>query len=186
MNRNCLRNIVACVLFATCGLFSDIALADMVFIANLDGAQANGGMGTGSSATGLATLMLNNTMDELSMEISFEGLITDDITAFHIHVGEAGVNGPVAFGLVAPNHDADGDFMDLGTGFVSQWDANDTGLTLGSQLDNLLNAGLYFNAHTSAFPGGEIRGQIRQIPEPSLVGLVGAAVTALFARRRQR
>lgn len=72
----------------------------------------------------------------------------------------AAVNGPVVFGLKGPNHDLDGDFMDLGTGFISAWDGKEGAATLASQLTDLFNEGLYFNAHTEAFPGGEIRGQI--------------------------
>lgn len=130
--------------------------AQTAFKANLDGDQA----GTNSTATGSAVLFLNAATDALSMEIVFDGLTTAQISAFHIHMGMAGQNGSVVFGLVAPNHDTDGDFMDLGNGYVSEWDAGDNGSTLASQLMNLMNSGLYFNAHTPAFPGGEIRGQI--------------------------
>ena len=52
-----------------------------------------------------------------------------------------------------------------------------------------LNAGqAYFNIHTNAFPGGEIRGQLSLVPEPATwammiagFGIVGAAL-----RRRRR
>jgi hypothetical protein len=43
------------------------------------------------------------------------------------------------------------------------------------------------NVHTSVFPGGEIRGQLLLIPEPSTAALLGlgAGATALALRRRK-
>lgn len=41
-------------------------------------------------------------------------------------------------------------------------------------LINGFNAGTaYFNIHTSAFPGGEIRGFLQQVPEPGTLALLG-------------
>lgn len=133
------------------------------FRANLNEAQSGG---TGSMATGDAFLILNADSTELSMTINFDGISTASITAFHIHDAPAGQNGGVVFGLISPNHDNDGDFMDSGNTVVSEWDGNDGGSSLASQLTDLMNSGLYFNVHTSAFPGGEIRGQI----EPAVSG----------------
>lgn len=165
-----------------------ITNGDTVFTATLNGAQANAGAGTGSSATGLATLLLNDAMTELTMSIEFDGITTADITSFHIHIAPAGANGGVAFGLVSPNSDTNGDFMDLGNGFFSVWDgAEGQGTTLADQLDNLFNEGLYFNAHTAAFPGGEIRGQILRgaVPEPSSAFILGMGFIGLFSRRKK-
>ncbi len=164
---------------------ASVANADFFFRAMIDKAQANQGNGTGSLATGVATLVLNDAMTELSMNIQFDGITTDDMTGFHIHAAPAGANGPVVFGLKSPNSDVDGDFMDFGTGFSSVWDGQEgNGTTLAAQLDNLFNEGLYFNAHTAAFPGGEIRGQILQIPEPASAGLLVLCIGALTRRRR--
>ncbi len=152
--------ILAVIAMTLAVAFSSFANAQSFFKANINGAQANQGNGTGSAATGNAVLILNDAMDELTMTISFTGITTANLTAFHIHNGDAGVNGPVIFGLLSPNHDQDGDFMDLGDGFISGWDGTEGAQTLSSQLTDLQNEGLYFNAHTPAFPGGEIRGQI--------------------------
>ena len=54
-----------------------------------------------------------------------------------------------------------------------------------------LEAGLladhaYFNVHTSVNPGGEIRGDIAPVPEPSTLALVGLGAAALLVLVRRR
>ncbi|HYG21412.1 MAG TPA: CHRD domain-containing protein [Verrucomicrobiae bacterium] len=46
----------------------------------------------------------------------------------------------------------------------------------------------YFNVHTTAYPGGEIRGFFTLVPEPSSFALIatGAAAVAYKVRRKQR
>jgi len=67
-------------------------------------------------------------------------------TAAHIHEGRQGANGPVIVPLVRT-----GD---------NQWSvAPGTRLTEG-QLKTYREGGLYVNVHSSAYPGGEIRGQL--------------------------
>ena len=131
--------------------------AQSAFKSNLDEAQAGG---TGSLASGTSILILNSSMTELDMTLDFDGLVTTLVTACHIHEAPVGQNGPVVFGLVAPNHDNDGDFEGVVTGYISEWDVNDGGSLLADKLPQLMNAELYFNVHTAMFPGGEIRGQI--------------------------
>ncbi|MFU8828724.1 MAG: CHRD domain-containing protein, partial [Phycisphaerales bacterium] len=49
-------------------------------------------------------------------------------------------------------------------------------------VDELFAGNLYLNFHTTAFPGGEIRGQI--VPTPGAAGvLAGAALMGLRRRR---
>ena len=124
--------------------------------ANLNGIQA------GSSSTATATAVLCLSGSELIMQIEFDGLTTDQITGFHIRIGEPGVNGPRVFGLVNPQDDLD-DFVDLGTGFESIWDDGDNGAPLATQIPALQNGVLHFLAFTEAYPNGEIRGQINPV-----------------------
>jgi hypothetical protein len=156
-----------------------------------------------SSAFGSAELMLNDDMDALSYDLTISGLdfggfftpdTDDNITGVHIHNGDVGTNGPVVFGMFNPTHD----FDDLMVSFPSPgvvkmtgtWDAADTvggADPLNTQLNDLLDGGLYFNVHTVGNPSGEIRGQITAIPEPSSFAFMLASVSgvALCYRRRR-
>jgi hypothetical protein len=51
----------------------------------------------------------------------------------------------------------------------------------------LFSGYLYMNVHDSTFPGGEIRGQLLLVPEPSTVALLALGVggIALQAHRRR-
>ena len=114
-----------------------------VFAAQLSSAQevpANA-----SSATGTGALSLDPASKKFSARITVTGIAA---TAAHIHAGTPGISGPILFPLTetAP-----------GSGiWVSAADA-----TLSdAQLALLRSGGLYFNAHSAALSGGEIRGQI--------------------------
>jgi hypothetical protein len=116
----------------------------------------------------------------------------DDITGMHIHNGPAGATGPVVFGMFRPKHDVDNRIITIngGTGFIrfeGAWDDADVATgsqSLASQLDSLMNGGLYLNVHTPVNPGGEIRGQI--VPEPSSMVLAAAALALLVLAVRRR
>ena len=96
-----------------------------------------------STATGIGTLALDLPSRTIRGNIVIAGMTA---TAAHIHVAEAGVNGPVIVDLIQTSP---------GTWSVP------LGATLTEAQAAALSAGgLYFNAHSVAFPGGEIRGQI--------------------------
>jgi hypothetical protein len=85
----------------------------------------------------------------------------------HIHIGAAGVNGPVAIWLYPPAPPAR---LIAGAvaGFIGEGTittANFAGPLAGQPFSALLTAmntgQAYVNVHTNQFPGGEIRGQIR-------------------------
>lgn len=109
-------------------------------------------------ASGSASL----TVDETGLASGTLTLTGLTATAAHIHEGAAGMNGDVIVTLEAG--------ADANTFTVPV----DTMLTAAQQA-SLASGGLYFNAHTAANPGGEVRGQI--VPDDasfSLVELSGA------------
>ena len=81
-------------------------------------------------------------------------IVTADITGTqaHIHLGASGIVGPVVFPMTE---------SEAGSGVWT------TTVTLTSdQLNQLKTGNYYFNVHTTAFPEGEIRGQIlAQLPQ---------------------
>ncbi|MDJ0659755.1 MAG: CHRD domain-containing protein [Crocosphaera sp.] len=122
-------------------------------------------------------------------EIDYAGLSSPiapiGVTGGHIHNAPAGVNGSVV-------HFLDTDFFDYtgttaGT-IMGDWRFDDATNPLTDLLvDELKSGNLYFNLHTENFNGGEIRGQINSVPEPSMVlGLGFLAATAFGLGQKQR
>lgn len=68
--------------------------------------------------------------------------------AAHIHEGVAGVNGPVIVTLVQDPANA------------NVWNVPANATLSASQFEAFKAGGLYYNAHSVKFPGGEVRGQI--------------------------
>lgn len=96
----------------------------------------------GTTGSGLAVIELVG--DDLHYSVSFSGL-SAAVTAGHFHMANIGQNGGVVHGLQNLS----------GTGAFGVW----SDLT-PAQLATLQAHGFYINIHTSAIPGGEIRGQV--------------------------
>ncbi len=97
-----------------------------------------------STATGTGTLVVDPATRAASGSITLTGMTA---TAAHIHLGATGVNG----GVIVPLTDAGG----------GVWNVPASAVFTAEQLKSYKEGNLYFNAHSAAFPGGEIRGQIR-------------------------
>lgn len=124
-------------------LVSASADAGTLFLANLSG--ANEIPANASTASGVGVLILNDARTSATVGGTHNLLATGaNVTAGHIHRAPATANGPVVFPFTSP--------------------ASPIGpLTWAipaAEVTNLENAGLYFNVHTTARPGGEIRGQL--------------------------
>ena len=104
-----------------------------------------------STAIGRAVVQYDTSTKAYSATITVSGLLSA-LTGSHIHVGNAGGNGPVVtdFGAAAAYA------VTAAGGFYA---GTFTG-TFGGDVGALLAAGTYVNVHSTRFPGGEIRGQL--------------------------
>jgi hypothetical protein len=114
------------------------------FNAHLDGAQA----GTPSMATGEGYFWLSHARDRLVTAIATTSVVNE--TASHIHNDDEGG------AIVRP--------LAVGQAKTDEWDSDDVPAMTQARVLSLLNNRLYVNVHTTAFPGGEIRGQLLNTP----------------------
>lgn len=171
---------------------------EIVYLTSLSGpaeVQPNNSPGTGS---GRVTL----DFDTLSMrvEATFSGLL-GTTTASHIHccttqplTGPAGVATQVPsfsgfpLGVTAGSYDHTFDMFDVASYNPAFVTAN--GGTLAGAFAALaggLDGGrAYLNIHSSSFPGGEIRGFLQPVPEPSTWALLIAGLGAVVWVGRRR
>jgi hypothetical protein len=116
-----------------------------IFEASLSGSQevpANS-----STATGAAEVQVNQNTGRITWKVTYNG-ISSGATAGHIH-------GPAAVGQNA------GVVIPFGNNVTAQPIAGEAAVTAAQYAD--LAAGLYYvNIHSTQFPGGEIRGQLRR------------------------
>jgi len=126
-----------------------------------------------SNARGNATFELSD--DGLTLSFKLIVANIDNVVAAHIHIGPAGVNGPVVLFLYG-NAPAGGGTVN---GVISDGTATAANLVgplagqpLSALIDAMIAGNAYVNVHTNDgvappntgpgdFPGGEIRGQIR-------------------------
>lgn len=98
-----------------------------------------------TTGSGMGSLTLNSNASLATVIVSTTNV--DDATKAHVHTGMAGANGGSIFGLTQ-------DATDLGL-----WVARD--VSVDAAIISSITAGnTYFNVHTPANTGGEIRGQI--------------------------
>jgi hypothetical protein len=103
---------------------------------------------TTSKTLGAAAIKINGTT--LSFVVTIANPLREPFFAGHIHVGDAGVNGPVRVTLFSGSNDRKLIFQTA----QIQISAENAALICG----NL--AGHYVNYHTTQFPGGALRGQL--------------------------
>ena len=119
----------------------------VMFTAKLDGSQEIPAVTTTASGTG--TFVLSASGTQLTYNVTVNGL-SGPITGSHFHNGAAGTSAGVVKTVSFTGNTVSG-----------VWSAADASQPLTDLLlSELLRGRLYFNVHTSANPGGEIRGQV--------------------------
>ena len=129
-----------------------------------------------NSSPGTGTILgtFDDATNSLTWNISFSDL-TAPVTVMHFH------------GSAAPGTNAG---VQVNIGSISGLSSPSAGSTTitPTQAAGLLNDLWYVNIYTSAFTGGEIRGQVQTalIPEPTSVALLGMAALGFMRRRRRK
>jgi hypothetical protein len=176
----------------------------LTYTTSLSGANEN--PANGSPGTGSAIVDYDNVAHTLRIQGMFSGL-TSNTTLAHIHAPNAsqlpsgdppnptfGVATPqpafpgFPLGVTAGSHDT---LLDLtqAASWNGSYITNNGGTTAGAEaaLATALTQGrAYYNVHTSQFGGGEIRGFLTLVPEPSAFALAGVGVFGAIAAGRRR
>jgi hypothetical protein len=137
-----------------------------------------------SPAAGSFQLTVDDVANTISYGMAgfnFQGAVN----AAHIHKAMMGVNGPVQYDLLS-NVDASGLVFAIPNSFGFSSGAKSVGLMLAGDI-NATPWNYYVNVHTTAFGGGEIRGQLAPVPEPASYALmaIGLGLMGVVARRRR-
>ena len=155
----------------------------------------------GSPGTGAGTVSFDTVAHTMAIALAGFGGLLGTTTAAHIHAatavpftGTAGVATTTPsfagfpLGVTAGSFSSTLD-MTLASSYNPSYITANGG-TPASAETALLTASLageaYFNIHTSAFPGGEIRGFLTPTPEPGSVTLIGLGCAWMLAQRRRQ
>lgn len=169
-------------LATTLGAIAPVSQAQagtLTFSANLTG--PNEAPPNASPGTGAALVIYDDIAHTMHLQVSFSGLL-GNTTVAHIHsattlpgVGTAGVATTTPTFPGFPSGVTSGSYnqlfdMTLASSYRAGFITANGGSPATAEialLDGIKSGKAYLNIHTSAFPGGEIRGFLVSVPEPS-------------------
>jgi hypothetical protein len=141
-----------------------VAAQEIHMTAALTGAEETPAPGVLTGAAGTAQVTLDTVNKSVTVELQVLNLPSAS-TAGHIHVGPRGLAGPVVIDFAFPSGRT-GDF-----GLLFRLTSRDFRprpeigiVTIDDAIQAIAAGNAYVNVHTTAFPGGEIRGQL--VPAP--------------------
>jgi hypothetical protein len=150
-----------------------------------------------SPGTGTGTVAFDDALNTLTLSLSFSGLV-GTTTASHIHAatttafsGTAGVATTTPTFAGFPLGVTSGTYniildLTLASSYNPAYVTANGGTTASAEaaLAAAMASGkAYWNVHSSAFSGGEIRGFLVAVPEPSSLALLGLGAGVLALRR---
>lgn len=157
----------------------------------------------GATGSGFVTVVYDDVANTLRIDATWSGL-SGTTTVAHIHcctavpgtgtVGVAVTPGTLPgfpVGLSEGSYTTS-PFLDLSAtatytaAFRMNFGGNTVSGAEAALLAGILSGSAYFNVHTTAFPGGEIRGFLAPVPEPGVLTLLGAALALGTLRRRRQ
>ena len=158
---------------------------------------------TPSLGTGSGTVNYDDVAHTLQLQVSFSGLTNSGsgTTASHIHAptaspfsGTAGVATTTPSFAGFPVGVTSGTYSDtldltLASSYNPAFVTANGGTTAGAEsalAAAMAGGNAYWNIHSQAFPGGEIRGFLVAVPEPSTISLIGLGTGALIWRLRRK
>lgn len=155
----------------------------------------------GATGTGSARVVFDDIALTMFVEADFEGL-SGPTTVAHIHccteapgagtIGVATYPGTFPGFPVGVSAGSYSDTFDMSiaasytAGFITTFGGGTVPGAFAALIAGLEAGRGYFNVHSTAFPGGEIRGFLARVPEPGTLFLLGIGLVILVIVTRRR